>query len=97
MIFTMEAKLDEDRFSDACMPKSAHQLVFTFEKRHGKPVTLVGKFFIDEMEKKKTLKLIKTKLGTGGTIDGEWLEIQGDKQPQIRSILADDGWKFKKK
>jgi len=78
------------------IPKNQHQLVFRFEKRRGKPVTLVGCFFIDEKSKKNLLKLLKSKLGCGGTIKDEWwIEIQGDKKDKIKDILTDDGWKFR--
>lgn len=79
------------------MSKNEHQLVFTFEKRRGKPVTLVGRFLIDEKERKKILKLLKSKLGCGGTVNNEWLEIQGDKKEKIIEVLGADGWKFRKK
>lgn len=79
------------------LPKNEHQLVFTFEKRRGKPVTLVGRFFVDEKKKKEILKLLKSKLGCGGTINEEWLEIQGDKKDKIIEVLESDGWKFRKK
>ena len=77
--------------------KNEHQLVFTFEKRRGKPVTLVGRFFINEKEKKEILKLLKSKLGCGGTINNEWIEIQGDKKEKIIEVLESNGWKFRKK
>ena len=77
--------------------KNQHQLVFTFEKRNGKPVTLVGRFELAENEKKSVLKLLKKKLGTGGTINNEWIEIQGDKKDAIIKVLESDGWKFRKK
>jgi len=77
--------------------KNEHQLVFTFEKRRGKPVTLVGHFFIGDKEKKEILKLLKSKLGCGGTVKGEWIEIQGDKKEKIIEVLESDGWKFRKK
>jgi translation initiation factor 1 len=74
-----------------------HQLVFTFEKRNGKPVTLVGRFYLNEKDKKDVLKLLKKKLGTGGTINDEWIEIQGDKKNDIIKVLESNGWKFRKK
>jgi len=77
--------------------KNEHQLVFTFEKRRGKPVTLVGRFFINDKEKKEILKLLKSKLGCGGTVKDEWLEIQGDKKEKIIEVLEENGWKFRKK
>jgi len=79
------------------IPKNQHQLVFTFEKRNGKPVTLVGRFELEEKEKKNVLKLLKKKLGTGGTINNEWIEIQGDKKDAIIKVLEADGWKFRSK
>lgn len=106
-MFTMGAKLDQDKYetkksvssiiNGEIIPKNQHQLVFTFEKRNGKPVTLVGRFQIDEKEKKEVLSLLKKKLACGGTIASEWIEIQGDKRENIIEILEKDGWKFRKK
>ena len=106
-MFTMGANLDEETWDTSkekpkktatkTILKNQHQLVFTFEKRNGKPVTLVGRFEIAENEKKSILKLLKKKLGTGGTINDEWIEIQGDKKDAIIKVLESDGWKFRKK
>jgi len=76
--------------------KNQHQLVFTYEKRKGKPVTLVGRFNVSEKEKKDVLKLLKKKLACGGAIKEEWIELQGDVKAKIITILEDDGWKFRK-
>ncbi len=107
-MFTMGANLDEETWDTSkniskkqtptdTLPKNQHQLVFTFEKRNGKPVTLVGRFEIDEKSKKEVLKLLKKKLGTGGTINKEWIEIQGDKKDAIIRVLELEGWKFRKR
>ncbi len=88
-------RLKSDTKSFEKVSKKQHQLVFTFEKRRGKPVTLVGRFFISDKEKKIILKLLKTKLGCGGTVKDEWIEIQGDKKEVIKEILESDGWKFR--
>lgn len=106
-MFTMGAKLDGDNFDTKkaqkttqnapIVPKNKHQLVFTFEKRKGKPVTLVGRFQIDIKEKKEILKLLKKSLACGGSIQNEWIEIQGDKKDKIIKVLEQDGWKFKKR
>lgn len=108
MIFEMGAKLEGDSFdtkkedkknkksTSKIIPKNEHQLVFTFEKRKGKPVTLIGRFYISENEKKDVLKLLKKKLSCGGTIKEEWLEIQGNVKDKIKVILESEGWKFKK-
>ncbi|WP_321469101.1 translation initiation factor SUI1 [Halarcobacter sp.] len=108
MIFEMGAKLEGDNFdtskndkkskksTNEIIPKNQHQLVFTFEKRKGKPVTLVGRFYIDEKEKKEVLKLLKKRLACGGSIKEEWIEIQGDVKDKIKTILEEKDWKFKK-
>lgn len=109
LAFSMGAKLDGDsfdttkedkknlaKFSNEIIPKNQHQLVFTFEKRKGKPVTLVGRFNISEDDKKDVLKLLKKKLACGGAINEEWLELQGDVKEKIKTILESDGWKFRK-
>lgn len=75
--------------------KKEHQLVFTYEKRKGKPVTLVGRFYCLEVEKKEVLKLLKKKLACGGAIKNEWLEFQGDVKQKIKDILQKEDWKFK--
>jgi translation initiation factor 1 len=107
-MFTIGANLDKETWDTSknksnkttsiqLLPKSQHQLVFTFEKRNGKPITLVGRFQIAQKEKKEILKLLKKKLGTGGTINKEWIEIQGDQKEYIIKVLESNGWKFKKK
>ncbi len=108
MIFEMGAKLDGDVYdtskedkkkknsSNELKPKEQHQLVFTYEKRKGKPVTLVGRFYINENEKKDILKLLKKKLACGGAIKEEWIELQGDVKDKIKDVLQKEGWKFKK-
>lgn len=107
MIFEMGAKLDGDSFDTKkedknkkskkeIIPKNQHQLVFTFEKRKGKPVTLVGRFNISENDKKGVLKLLKKRLACGGSIKDEWIELQGDLKEKIKSVLETDGWKFRK-
>ncbi|ADG91981.1 translation initiation factor SUI1 [Arcobacter nitrofigilis DSM 7299] len=109
MIFEMGAKLDGDSFdtkkedknkktsNNKIEPKNSHQLVFTYEKRKGKPVTLVGRFNVSVDEKKEVLKLLKKKLACGGAIKEEWIELQGDVKEKIIEILSKDGWKFKNK
>ncbi|HKM19307.1 MAG TPA: translation initiation factor [Aliarcobacter sp.] len=77
------------------LPKNQHQLVFALEKRNGNPVTIIGKFQIEEELKKEVLRILKTELACGGSIKDEYVEIQGDLKDKIRVILVDNGWKFK--
>ena len=59
-------------------------------------MTLVGRFNISLDDKKEGLKLLKKKLACGGSINQEWLELQGDVKDKIKTILESDGWKFRK-
>ncbi len=77
------------------LPKERHRLVFTFERRNGKPVTRVGRFYLADKEKKALLKKLKSTLGCGGAINGEWLELQGELKERIKGTLQKRGWKFK--
>ena len=108
MIFEMGAKLEEDEFdtskndkkskktSSEIKPKNQHQLVFTFEKRRGKPVTLVGRFYLSDNDKKEVLKLLKKRLACGGSIKDEFIELQGDVKQKIIDVLEKENWKFRK-
>ncbi len=60
-------------------------------------MTLVGRFYMSDKEKKDILKLLKKKLTCGGAVKDEWLELQGDVKDKIIESLEVDGWKFKKK
>ncbi len=102
----MGAKLDGDSFdtkkeekkkktTNEVISKNQHQLVFTYEKRKGKPVTLVGRFYCEDKEKKEVLKLLKKSLACGGAIKNEWIEIQGDVKDKIKEVLVKNGWKFR--
>ncbi len=91
------SKLKEIKTSFEKISKAEHQLVFTFEKRKGNPVTLVGRFYMSDKEKQDILKLLKKKLACGGAIKDEWLELQGDVKDKIITILEANGWKFKKR
>lgn len=108
MIFEIGAKLEGNSFdtrkedkkkkksSNEIIDKNQHQLVFTYEKRKGKPVTLVGRFYLDEKDKKEILKLLKKKLACGGAIKDEWIELQGDVKEKVKAVLEKENWKFKK-
>jgi len=73
-----------------------HNLHTTKEKRRGKVVTIVKPFFLDSSELKKLLKELKSKLGSGGTIKDNTLELQGEVSQKVKELLVKKGFKFKK-
>jgi translation initiation factor 1 len=64
--------------------------------RGGKTVSVVAGVMSHEAGKQALLKLLKTKLGTGGTLKDDTIEIQGDHRDQIVEILNGLGYKAKK-
>ncbi len=74
-----------------------HLLVFKFEKRKGKPVTLVGPFHLSKDEVQTVLKKVKKSLGSGGAYKEEFMEFQGDCKERLQALLEQEGFRFKKK
>ena len=72
-----------------------HFLVFQKEKRRGKTVTLVGEFHIPKEDSAIVLKMLKKKLGCGGSFKEGWMEFQGELKEKIRPLLVAEGFRFK--
>ena len=73
-----------------------HQLHLAKEKRRGKVVTIVKPFHLDKSDLQALLKVLKKKLGTGGTLKEDSLEFQGDIPEQLRKQLEVLNYRFKK-
>ena len=63
--------------------------------RHGKVVSVITGVMSPPAGKEALLKLLKTKLGTGGALKDGNLEIQGDHREKIVAILNSLGYKAK--
>jgi len=72
-----------------------HSIVLKKEKRRGKPVTLVGEFFIEETKIKDLCKKFKKTLGTGGTYKDGWMEFQGECGDKIKELVKKEGFRTK--
>ncbi|HHD79318.1 MAG TPA: translation initiation factor [Epsilonproteobacteria bacterium] len=73
-----------------------HQLHLAKEKRRGKVVTIVKPFYLDKSDLQALVKILKKKLGTGGTVKEDSLEFQGDIPEPVRKHLETLGYGFKK-
>ncbi len=63
----------------------------------GKTVTIItGLVSRDHQHFKKLLKLLKSRCGTGGTIKGDSLELQGDQVAVALALLKEEGYCPKK-
>ena len=71
-------------------------LLCKFEKRNGKPITIIDNYTGAKKDFKELSREIKTALGVGGTVKNEQIIIQGDYRPQIMKLLKEKGFKVKR-
>jgi translation initiation factor 1 len=64
--------------------------------RGGKSVSLIEGIMSPSVGKEALLKHLKNKLGAGGTVQGDLLEIQGDQRDRLVELLLELGYKAKK-
>ncbi len=83
------------QIADEILEPQKHLLVFAKEKRRGKTVTLVGEFFLTKEDAAKTLKLLKSKLGCGGTYKDGWMEFQGEVKEEVKTLLITESFRIK--
>ena len=58
-------------------------------------VTIVKPFHLEKSQLQELVKILKKKLGTGGTVKENTLEFQGDIPEQLRKHLEDLEYRFK--
>ena len=67
-----------------------------YEKRKGKPITILEGYEGTDADLKLLTKELKTLLGVGGTYKNELIIIQGDYRDKIMSFLQENGFKTKR-
>ena len=71
-------------------------LLCKYEKRNGKPITLIEGYTGADADFKVLAKELKTRLGVGGTVKKEKIIIQGDYRDKIMEFLKEKGFKVKR-
>ena len=71
-------------------------LICKYEKRKGKPITIIEGFNGATDDFKKLAKEIKTLLSVGGSFKDDTIIIQGDYRDKIMTILKEKGFKVKR-
>ncbi len=71
-------------------------LLCKYEKRKGKPITIIDGYTGATADFKKLAKEIKTKLSVGGSFKDDTIIIQGDYRDKIMAILQNKGFKVKR-
>ncbi|WP_435414895.1 translation initiation factor [Polaribacter aestuariivivens] len=67
-----------------------------YEKRKGKPITILEGYTGATSDFKILAKEIKTKLSVGGSFKDDKIIIQGDYRDKIMTMLKDKGFKVKR-
>ena len=63
--------------------------------RKGKGVVTITGLGIDAKALKELAKKLKKTCGSGGSVVGDVIEVQGDKREQIKQVLESNGYKVK--
>lgn len=71
-------------------------LLCKYEKRKGKPITIIEGYTGAQSDFKQLAKELKTMLGVGGSFKNEQIIIQGDYRKQIMEFLQEKGFKTKR-
>ena len=71
-------------------------LICKYEKRKGKPTTVIEGYTGADEDFKQLAKEIKVFLGVGGSFKDDSIIIQGDYRDKIMSYLKDKGFKVKR-
>lgn len=71
-------------------------LICKYEKRHGKPTTIIEGYNGAKADFKKLTKTLKQHLHVGGSFKDEQIVIQGDYRDKIMALLKSFGFKVKR-
>lgn len=71
-------------------------LLCKYEKRKGKPTTIIEGYNGTNKDFKKLVKIIKTTFSVGGSFKDEKIIIQGDYRNEIMELLKNTGFKVKR-
>lgn len=71
-------------------------IICKYEKRKGKPITIIEGYTGADADFKALAKTLKTQLSVGGSYKNEQIIVQGDYRDQIMQILKDMGFQVKR-
>ena len=91
-----ESSTDTEDVNDLGIWMQDDPLLCKYEKRKGKPITIIEGYTGADSDFKILAKELKTMLGVGGSFKKEKIIIQGDYRDKIMSFLKDKGFKTKR-
>lgn len=91
-----EEEKKEDKTSENKIWMQDDPIICKYEKRKGKPTTILEGYTGANEDFKKLAKEIKTKLSVGGSFKDDSIIIQGDYRDKIMQILTEKGFRVKR-
>lgn len=97
MVYSTDPEYDyTDHDEQDSIDPSKQNLKVWFEKRNGKPSTIVRDFEGPESDLKALGKELRVSCSCGGSDKNGEIILQGDVRDKVMKILADKGYKAKK-
>jgi translation initiation factor 1 len=91
-----ESEVEETKDSEKELWMQDDPIMCKYEKRKGKPITILEGYTGAIEDFKKLAKELKTKLSVGGSFKDDKIIIQGDYRAKIMNILKEKGFKVKR-
>jgi len=91
-----ERPADENQNTENGLWIQEDPVICKYEKRKGKPITIIENYQGNKQDFKELTKLIQKELGIGGSSKDENILLQGDHRDQVMKILQDLGFKTKR-
>ncbi len=90
------SEIEEKKDSSDKIWMQDNPIICKYEKRKGKPITILEGYTGATSDFKKLAKELKTKLSVGGSFKDDKIIIQGDYRDKIMKLLTDKGFKVKR-
>ena len=91
-----EPSKDEIKTKKSSLWLQDDPIICKYEKRKGKPITILEGYTGADSDFKQLAKELKTKLSVGGTFKDGKIIIQGDYRDRIMGLLKEKGFKTKR-
>lgn len=99
LVYSTERTVDRkekpcEKVSRPAQPAAGQKLTVRLERkgRRGKAVTIIEGLMLPQEKIEELLRQLKSGLGTGGTVRGAALEIQGDHRDVVMATMKDMGY-----
>ena len=88
--------VEDTQIEDSSIWMQEEPMICKYEKRKGKPTTIIEGYTGADSDFKQLAKEIKKMLSVGGSFKNEQIIIQGDYRDKIMAFLKDKGFKVKR-